>query len=367
MLEVFTNFERRTATSSSCPPVSRLCTRRNGRRCRGGAAANLPQEQATVFHVADGRVGPARAATSSAVDLVLLRNARHRRLRRSRRHDSAEVRVLRPQVRRPRPQRTAHRGVARPVFSAVDVPGRCAGAGHRQDLKEVERAAQRSVHGCRYVRRGVLAGDGPPLRSLVLAATFLIDFLYFEDKAEKRRGGHWRRRPGRLSFMAMRIRRTKSSKPKSRSKPSWPRAAVPSCSTSGPSRVGPAWPWRGISKKSPSSSTPTKSDSARVNTGTHGFLAAPFNVRSIPTILFIHDGKVLDAVVGRMSAQQLGEKSRVAAQESQPQARHLVAPVWLEPAWPRTAWATTRQATSPLLPESSSERRESAGTHMSEL
>ena len=47
----------------------------------------------------------------------------------------------------------------------------------------------------------------------------------------------------------------------------------------------------------------------KVNTGTHGHLAAPFNVRSIPTILFIHDGKILDAVVGKMSAKQLGEKS----------------------------------------------------------
>jgi thioredoxin-like negative regulator of GroEL len=47
----------------------------------------------------------------------------------------------------------------------------------------------------------------------------------------------------------------------------------------------------------------------KVNTGTHGFLAAPFKVRSIPTILFIHDGKILDAVVGKMSARDLGEKS----------------------------------------------------------
>lgn len=47
----------------------------------------------------------------------------------------------------------------------------------------------------------------------------------------------------------------------------------------------------------------------KVNTGTHGHLAAPFNVRSIPTILFIHDGKILDAVVGKMGASALGEKS----------------------------------------------------------
>lgn len=47
----------------------------------------------------------------------------------------------------------------------------------------------------------------------------------------------------------------------------------------------------------------------KVNTGTHGQLAAPFKVRSVPTILFIHDGKILDAVVGKMSAKALGEKS----------------------------------------------------------
>jgi thioredoxin 1 len=47
----------------------------------------------------------------------------------------------------------------------------------------------------------------------------------------------------------------------------------------------------------------------KVNTGTHGHLAAPFKVRSIPTILFIHDGEILDAVVGKMTAEQLGEKA----------------------------------------------------------
>ena len=47
----------------------------------------------------------------------------------------------------------------------------------------------------------------------------------------------------------------------------------------------------------------------KVNTTEHGWLAAPFKIRSIPTILFIHDGKILDAVVGKMSAKDLGEKS----------------------------------------------------------
>lgn len=47
----------------------------------------------------------------------------------------------------------------------------------------------------------------------------------------------------------------------------------------------------------------------KVNTAEHPELAAPFNIRSVPTILFVHDGKILDGAVGRLSAQQLGEKS----------------------------------------------------------
>jgi thioredoxin-like negative regulator of GroEL len=47
----------------------------------------------------------------------------------------------------------------------------------------------------------------------------------------------------------------------------------------------------------------------KVNTTEHGWLAAPFKVRSVPTILFIHNGKILDAVVGKMSAADLGTKA----------------------------------------------------------
>jgi|SRR5690606_19914656 len=47
----------------------------------------------------------------------------------------------------------------------------------------------------------------------------------------------------------------------------------------------------------------------KINTSTHGWLAAPFKIRSVPTILFVHDGKVLDAVVGKMDARTLGEKA----------------------------------------------------------
>ncbi len=47
----------------------------------------------------------------------------------------------------------------------------------------------------------------------------------------------------------------------------------------------------------------------KVNTESHGHLAQPFGIRSIPTLLFIHDGKILDAVVGKMGAKALGEKA----------------------------------------------------------
>lgn len=47
----------------------------------------------------------------------------------------------------------------------------------------------------------------------------------------------------------------------------------------------------------------------KVDTATRGWLAAPFNIRSVPTILFIKNGEVVDAVVGRMSAAQLGKRA----------------------------------------------------------
>lgn len=55
----------------------------------------------------------------------------------------------------------------------------------------------------------------------------------------------------------------------------------------------------------------------KVNTMEHPELAAPFDIRSVPTILFVHDGKILDGAVGRMSAQQLGEKSEWLLSKSQ--------------------------------------------------
>jgi thioredoxin 1 len=47
----------------------------------------------------------------------------------------------------------------------------------------------------------------------------------------------------------------------------------------------------------------------KVNTATHGQLAAPFNIMSVPTILFVLDGEIKDAVVGRMDAKRLGSRA----------------------------------------------------------
>jgi thioredoxin 1 len=47
---------------------------------------------------------------------------------------------------------------------------------------------------------------------------------------------------------------------------------------------------------------------AKINTAEDGGLAAPFNIRSVPTLLFIRDGEILDVVIGRMTSHQLGEK-----------------------------------------------------------
>jgi thioredoxin 1 len=47
----------------------------------------------------------------------------------------------------------------------------------------------------------------------------------------------------------------------------------------------------------------------KINTATHGWLAAPFKIQSVPTILFVLDGEVKDAVVGRMDAKRLGSRA----------------------------------------------------------
>jgi thioredoxin 1 len=47
----------------------------------------------------------------------------------------------------------------------------------------------------------------------------------------------------------------------------------------------------------------------KVNTASHGYLAAPFNIMSVPTILFVLDGDIKDAVVGSMDAKRLGARA----------------------------------------------------------
>ena len=47
----------------------------------------------------------------------------------------------------------------------------------------------------------------------------------------------------------------------------------------------------------------------KVNTATHGHLAAPFKIRSVPTLLFVLDGQIRDVVVGKMDARALGQKA----------------------------------------------------------
>ena len=47
----------------------------------------------------------------------------------------------------------------------------------------------------------------------------------------------------------------------------------------------------------------------KVNTASHGWLAAPFRIQSVPTILFVLDGEVVDAVIGRMDARRLGSRA----------------------------------------------------------
>ena len=46
----------------------------------------------------------------------------------------------------------------------------------------------------------------------------------------------------------------------------------------------------------------------KVQTDAHPELAAPFHIRAVPTLMFVHDGKILDAVVGAMNAPRLTKK-----------------------------------------------------------
>jgi thioredoxin 1 len=46
----------------------------------------------------------------------------------------------------------------------------------------------------------------------------------------------------------------------------------------------------------------------KVQTDAHPELAAPFHIRSVPTLIFALDGEIVDAAVGRMNEQRLTKK-----------------------------------------------------------
>lgn len=47
----------------------------------------------------------------------------------------------------------------------------------------------------------------------------------------------------------------------------------------------------------------------KIQTDAYPELAAPFSIRSVPTLLFVRNGEILDAVVGKLDAQRLAKKT----------------------------------------------------------
>ena len=47
----------------------------------------------------------------------------------------------------------------------------------------------------------------------------------------------------------------------------------------------------------------------KLNTEEHPQLAASFNVRSLPTVLIVHDGQVLDVMIGAKDSRALAKKA----------------------------------------------------------
>jgi thioredoxin len=47
----------------------------------------------------------------------------------------------------------------------------------------------------------------------------------------------------------------------------------------------------------------------KLNTEQHPELAASFNVRSLPTVLIVHDGQVLDVLIGAKDSRALAKKT----------------------------------------------------------
>jgi thioredoxin 1 len=48
----------------------------------------------------------------------------------------------------------------------------------------------------------------------------------------------------------------------------------------------------------------------RINTATQAQLAQPFNIHSVPTLLFVVDGEILDVRVGALSGPALAKKAQ---------------------------------------------------------
>lgn len=51
-------------------------------------------------------------------------------------------------------------------------------------------------------------------------------------------------------------------------------------------------------------------DFYKLNTQDHGNLAARFNVRSIPTLVLVNDGEILDVIVGSQGAAQIKKRAK---------------------------------------------------------
>lgn len=48
----------------------------------------------------------------------------------------------------------------------------------------------------------------------------------------------------------------------------------------------------------------------KINTASHPHLAAPFNVRAVPTMLFLNNGEILDVRVGALDGPSLVKKAK---------------------------------------------------------
>jgi thioredoxin-like negative regulator of GroEL len=48
----------------------------------------------------------------------------------------------------------------------------------------------------------------------------------------------------------------------------------------------------------------------KINTATQPALAQPFNIHSVPTMLFVHNGEILDVRVGALPGAALAKKAQ---------------------------------------------------------